>query len=176
MTSHLSVWLVPSADQDTTLSQRIADIAARTGRPAFAPHATVLGDLEIGAAPLSAMLKDLQASLPVQHLPVTAIRAEPLFFKSLYLDLPQSLTLSRFREALAQRLALGPPPFAPHLSMAYGVLGPQDRDEIDGLGDLIGMSLALGRLQLVHSNQALAPSDWRVLEEFALSDPHAQQR
>tara|TARA_R110002020_G_scaffold86590_12_gene213788 strand:+ start:3459 stop:3971 length:513 start_codon:yes stop_codon:yes gene_type:complete len=169
LSAQLSVWLVPSADQETLLRQRIADIATRTARPAFAPHLTVLGDLDIDPGPLSALLHRLHSTLPVLHLAVAGIRADPQFFKSLYLDLPVSPPLGRFRDALSRGLKRPSTAFAPHLSMAYGKLDPAERPEIDALSDLTGTILTFDRLQMVHSNQTLAPSAWRVLEEFSLS-------
>lgn len=168
MTLQLSVWLAPGPDQDRVLRHRIADIAARTGRPAFAPHLTVLGDLDVARDRLSAILGEIRAALPVQELCVAEIGARSLFFQSLYLGFPQSEVLRRFREGLTNRLGLRAPPFSPHLSMAYGRLGEGEQAEIGLLSDLLGTVLRFERLQMVHSNQSLAPAAWRVLEEYPL--------
>ncbi|QPM91168.1 2'-5' RNA ligase family protein [Pseudooceanicola algae] len=168
MNTDLSLWLVPARSQAARLRTRIDDLAARTGRPGFAPHLTLLGDLPVSRDRLQAALHDTgDAAAP--EMQVRAIGAEPHYFKSLYLDFGTQPDLNRWRDDILARLRLAPSPFAPHLSLAYGPLEPCEKDEIQRLGDLIGETLRLEALQIVHSNRSLPPEQWRVLSEVPLA-------
>jgi 2'-5' RNA ligase len=160
-----SLWLCPEPAAEALLGGCIADLAAEGGMPAFAPHVTLLGDLQ---GPPGRTLEACRPLLPAQAVSasVTGIGRTGNFFMALFLDLALSPDLAGLREALAAHLGVVTGPFRPHLSLAYGA--PPAIADADLAARLAlartGSTMTLDRLCLVASARAVAIDDWRILD------------
>ncbi len=166
-----SVWMIPEEPELTALSNRISNFANAHGAPSFVPHVTLMGDIAAEEAELAARLGSISSGFSCHKLTVTDVKAEDLFFKSLYLDLLPPPNLIREQAALAQALPASQRPreFLPHISVAYGPINPEIKAaETEALKDLTGVTLSFRHLHLVKSSQNLPVEDWETLRSFRL--------
>ncbi len=167
-----SVWMIPEEPELTELTNLIRDFADTHGTPSFVPHVTLLGDLAGDQAELTAILERIASNYSCHNLTVTRVKAEDLFFKSLYLDLSRPPNLIREQAVLAQGLPASQHPreFQPHLSLAYGPIKPEVKaSEAKALSSLIEMQLEFRHFHLVKSSQNTPIEDWETLQAFALA-------
>jgi len=165
-----SVWMTPEEPDLTLLHKRIKEFASTHNTPSFAPHVTLIGDLAGDEAELILLLKKIATHFTNHTLKVAEIKAEDLFFKSLYLDLSSTPELNNQQMLLAQNLPASQAPreFLPHISMAYGPISPEIKArEAEALRDLVGTTLTFAHFQLVRSSQDIPIEEWEILQSFS---------
>ena len=168
--SHYSLWLLPAADQEAALLERMAQIAGRLGGERFAPHLTIQGDLDLPLEKLSAALAAMARSLPLQCWPVQQVEVSEHFFRSLYLrfaDEPAFAAMQEAAQALS-RTAAGLSPY-PHLSLSYGPAHPDKAGLRQQLADqYLGREICFDRLAVTNSSQTAPIADWQCLAQHRL--------
>lgn len=158
-----SVWLCPTHQSAQRLSNAISDYSTRTGEAAFAPHATLLGDLGGPSAKTAQACRVVAADLAPISARVTALSTTQSFFMALFLDiaLPQKMTQARAR--LPE--ILGVPnsgTFRPHVSLGYGPeaakISAQDAEALEKL--FVGEIIIFDRIAVVASAKSIPIDEW----------------
>lgn len=126
-----SIWLVPEPRSNQLLQQWVDVFAIRTGAPSFAPHATLLGDIDGDINKTVATCRRHLAGIGPIKAQAEGLHTSDSFFMSLYLDLSLPREIHTRRARLAQSLDLPQreADFYPHLSLAYG-LTPDAQHEL----------------------------------------------
>lgn len=166
-----SLWLVPAPRERAVLQGVIQELAARYDRPVFAPHVTLMGDLS--AAPAQSVQACRECLVPGGALVarVKAVTRCAPYFMSLFLDLTLAPDVAEPRQSLGAALGLTPPPFRPHLSLAYGLEeGQISADHMHQLvADFAGTEILLDSVAVVSSAQTIPIASWQVLQDISLS-------
>ncbi|MBT0958473.1 hypothetical protein IV417_13870 [Alphaproteobacteria bacterium KMM 3653] len=165
-----SVWLMPQSDVAAQLSALNAELSAAGAGPVFAPHLTLLGDLEGAPEASAAICADLFSGSGVIEGRINAVRTGPAYFMALYAEVPLPEGRLAARAALIQRLerpaAQG---FTPHISLAYGPDAPAMRHRFEGaLEGLVGMRVVFDHLAIARSAKSIPERDWQVLQKIYL--------
>lgn len=167
-----SVWLCPERTAHDLLAGHIARLLPLSFGVGFAPHVTLLGDMQ--GAPQTTM--DACDQMFHDHGPVTAtvtgIAQSERFFMSLFLDLALAPDMAEPRQTLQEITgSQGQTPLRAHLSLAYGVRpGALEAADIAALAAVFqGMTFDLDHGVVVLSSQETAIADWRVVHRFALA-------
>jgi 5-dehydro-2-deoxygluconokinase len=167
----LSLWLLPSRDDEAVLAEQVTRLSVRLGGERFAPHLTIHGELALGLDDLKALARNMAAQVRQQHWPITALQSGDHFFRCIYLrfdahpafDQLQSMVLARSPEQD------GLSPF-PHLSLAYAQPHPDHAALCAALaGTFAGQTLVFDRLAVVRASKAVPIAEWSVLAEFLLT-------
>ena len=164
-----SIWLCPDALAATALSTRIGDLCALSGTPHFAPHVTLLGDIDCAPAQTLRAVRALGATGALRAR-VRDVGQTDQFFMALFLDLDLVPDPAPLRVDIARSLKVDAPPFRPHLSLAYGhaaALGAVDlRDRLKAA--YLGTEIILSDIAIVASSSALPIGAWHVLDRVPL--------
>lgn len=160
-----SIWLLPAAELDASLRSVIGDLAQRQDAPPFAPHLTLLGDLN---GPIGATRDAVQTAFadigPIEAR-VDKLRQSPRFFMSLYLatTVPDAVTAARQRLSHALRGG-DAPPFEPHISLAYGPLPAAcDAPGVTTLAaPFLGRGITFPVIAVVRSAKSIPIQDWVI--------------
>lgn len=177
-----AVWLLPGEADAARLGERIRQLAARHGGPAFEPHVT----LHVGTCSPDLDIDSLlgrvarQAAAPALECLETA--ASDAYYKTLYVDIapgrrdgPGLLTL---RDDLLHALeAAGAPPspyeFRPHLSLLYGRIDAALRQTLVASNRLAGHRIMFDRIAGVRpapgSDSLEQVSDWALTGRHRLA-------
>lgn len=127
----ISLWLVPPDDVRSGLAQRIDGLARRLGTPRFEPHVTLLGGIEAAGEQVVAETRGLAAQLGPIGLRLNRAGGREEFFRCLFLEVELEPALNaahrRARHLFGKRTE---PPFFPHLSLAYGRLGSDQKSAV----------------------------------------------
>lgn len=122
----LSVWLMPAASDAERLAELIARCSRAFGAPMFPPHITLCSE----PAETSASRGDLALELPLS-LTLASVDYGTDYFHACYLKLRDDTSVlalqARCAAALHGRVK---EQYPPHLSLAYGDLTPQQRDQV----------------------------------------------
>ena len=150
----LSVWLVPAPQGASVLADLIERGAKTFGSPAFPPHITLCGE------PTETTLRsDLVLELP---LTVTfgGVGFGGDYFHSCYLTLRDDASVlalqARAATALGGRV---PDKHAPHLSLVYGALTDEQRQEAASLVAHFPTQVEFDRVEIWETSGAV--STWR---------------
>lgn len=164
-----SIWLCPGGAADAELAAEIAELTRISGTDAFAPHVTLIGDLDGPPARTLELCRRHRPEGPVTAR-VTAVSATEAFFMALFLDVEPVPDLSPIRQAIGAVLGRDLPEYRPHLSLAYG-----HAPELGGAAlhaDLaarhVGGRIVLDRLCVVASTRHRPIREWQVLHDIPL--------
>ena len=164
-----SIWLCPGGEAERDLAAEISDLTLISGTDAFAPHVTLIGDLDGPPPRTFDLCRRYRPAGPVRAR-VTAVSATDAFFMALFLDVKPLPDLHPMRQAIGAALGRDVPHFRPHLSLAYGhAPGLGDAALHAGLaGRHVGRQILLDRLCVVASTRHRPIRDWQVLHEIPL--------
>jgi len=162
-----ALWIMPEGVAYSLTDGYIAKLSQAFDLPKFEPHVTVLGSL----SPETTTLRGLADSLPPFRIRL-ANQAEYLeeYFRCLFLKADETPELM---EAIAKAGELfgdeGRPPF-PHLSLAYGDLPVETKQEmVQLLGSIPEVEFEARQLSVVHASLEMPVSSWKVVERFPLT-------
>ncbi len=167
-----SIWLCPSQETTGVLSQMIDQIAAAQDAPSFAPHLTVLGDLE---GPIEATIAQCRSGFsgaaPVQAK-VGQLSRSDAFFMALYLNIFLPDAIADMRASMAAILSPGmPQTFTPHVSLAYGAL-PIDFNDLPCqtlTQELDKEGVIFNQVAIVRSAKTIPIERWTIAAKFDLA-------
>lgn len=171
MKPEFSIWLLPEASQEALLARTIIDLAEQLGEGSFSPHVTIQGDVCQPQQILSRSVAQLAREFPVQRWRVQGVECGDHFFRCLYLRFGLDAALSAMQDSarLFTGTAEGLSPF-PHLSLAYGTVGPHTVRAREGLAaTLAGQEVVFDRLALVRSSKNVPLEEWATLEQYPLT-------
>ena len=173
MRAEYSIWLLPEAGQEATLSRTVSRLSDELGGAVFAPHLTIQGDLALPLEELAAFTAELAGRVDVQRWPVTEVENSAHFFRCLYLRFATTPGFELLQGAFRamSKTTDGLSPF-PHLSLAYGDAGPHHVQARAALaGECIGRDIVFDRLAISRSSKNLAIADWQNLALYPLQRP-----
>ena len=171
MTAEYSIWLMPCSADLVELQALVDDLAPQFGEPAFVPHVTVQGDLALPLASITNHVRASAAACAVQRWPVLDVERSDFFYRCLYLRFEQGAAfdgLQRAAEAFSNT-ADGLSPY-PHLSLAYGRVGPQQLTLFEALrARFAGRTITFDRLAVCLSSKDTPIADWKCVADAPLT-------
>lgn len=165
-----SIWLLPAAAQETTLTAAVVRLSAELSGITFVPHITVQGDLALPFDALGGLLQRIAVRTPAQRWRVQGVETSDQFFRCLYLRFVDAPAFAAMQSETRHftGTADGLSPFA-HLSLAYGAPRPDASRLRETLaGDYAGTEIVFDRLVLARSSKYVPVADWRCLAQYRL--------
>jgi hypothetical protein len=139
----LSVWLMPAASDASRLAALIARFAQAFDAPTFPPHITLCSE----PTETSKSRGDLGPQLPLS-LSLASVGYGADYFHACYLKLRDDADVlalqARCAAALHGRVS---EQYPPHLSLVYGDLTPQQRDQVPLLVPALPLLARFDRLE-----------------------------
>jgi 2'-5' RNA ligase len=157
MTTELSVWLVPIARDAAFLQRQIERCARALGSPPFPPHVTLCTDPAVTTLVALGSLGELPLSPTF-----TTLEFGDDYYHGCYLRANEDQTLRDLQARCVAALGGNAPrPYPPHLSLAYGVLGEEQRARARNQLTKLPVQVSFDRLELWESSGPVA--SWRKL-------------
>ncbi len=166
-----SFWLLPESALESEFAKLVRALAPVFGMPAFGPHATVQGDLDLSADDAEMLARELVAGEGPLSWRAWGIQWTEHPFRAFFVAFDRA---DRFR-ALTERSARltgsreGLSPF-PHLSLAYGALPVREKIARSRplAGAVEGRTMVFDRLAVALSGKEVAVEDWRIVATIPL--------
>ncbi|CAG0959132.1 hypothetical protein BURK1_00618 [Burkholderiales bacterium] len=170
-----SFWLVPEAPVEREFGTLVRALAPLFGMPAFAPHATVQGDLDLSADEAESIARELVDGESPLAWRAWGIQWTEHPFRTFFVAFDRA---DRFHALLERAARLtgtreGLSPF-PHLSLAYGSLPVREKIARSRplAGAVEGRTIRFDRLVVALSGKEIPVGDWRVVATVNLGpDP-----
>ena len=144
MALKLSVWLLPTAQDEPQLRALIARFAKALGSPVFPPHVTMGSDPPVTILAAVGRPEELRSSLSLDEL---AFGDD--YFHGCYLTARNDTAARELQERCAATLgAKVRHDYPPHLSLAYGVLDEAQRTTARALLPSLPLHVSFDRLEL----------------------------
>lgn len=166
-----SFWLVPEEPLERELAALVRALAPVFGMPAFAPHATVQGDLDLAADDAEALARELVEREAPLAWRAWGIQWTDNPFRTFFVAFDRA---DRFHALLDRSARLtgtrdGLSPF-PHLSLAYGTLPVREKIARSRplAGAIDGRTMKFDRLVVALSGKEVPVQDWRVVATIPL--------
>ncbi|APW36431.1 hypothetical protein RD110_03805 [Rhodoferax koreense] len=176
MKPQYSIWLMPAAPDAAELQALVDELAPQFGQPAFVPHVTIQGDLDLPLDVLVGHVRGLAAAWPVQTWPVGEVERSDFFFRCLYLRFAVHAAFDGLqRQAQASTgTAEGLSPY-PHLSLAYGQVQPGQGALVEALrARFRGRRLVFDHLSVCLSSKHTPIADWACVFDAPLKSATAR--
>jgi hypothetical protein len=144
----LSTWLVPAAATEARLETLVGRFCAVFGSPRFPPHITLCGECLPELLGRGQLLETRALSLTLASL---AFGDD--YFHGCYLEVTENAQLQQLQKRCSA--ALGgkvPAGYPPHLSLAYGVLNPAQRQEAESLLGRLPIPVDFDRIEVWQTN------------------------
>ncbi|MCC6380188.1 MAG: hypothetical protein IT519_15345 [Burkholderiales bacterium] len=166
-----SFWLVPEASLERELDKLVRALAPLFGMPAFSPHATVQGDLDLSAEDAEMLARRLVEEESPLAWRAWGIQWTEHPFRAFFVAFDRA---DRFR-ALTERSAKltgtreGLSPF-PHLSLAYGSLPVREKIARSRplAGAIDGRTMTFDRLVVALSGKDVPIEEWKAVATIPL--------
>ncbi len=170
-----SFWLVPEAPVERELGTLVRALAPVFGMPAFAPHATVQGDLDLAADDAEMLARELVAGESPLAWRAWGLQWTEHPFRTFFVAFDRADRFNALRERSAKLTGSreGLSPF-PHLSLAYGNLPVREKIARSRplAGAIEGRTIKFDRLAVALSGKDIPVDEWRVVATVRLgSDP-----
>lgn len=167
---------MPEPALEAELGKLVRALAPVFGMPAFAPHATVQGDLDLSAADAEMLARELVAGESPLAWRAWGIQWTEHPFRTFFVAFDRA---DRFHALLDRSAKLtgsrdGLSPF-PHLSLAYGTLPVREKIARSRplAGAIDGRTMRFDRLVVALSGKETPVEDWRVVATIPLgADPN----
>ena len=123
-----SFWLVPEPALEAELTKLVRALAPVFGMPAFAPHATVQGDLDLSADDAEMLARELVAGEAPLAWRAWGLQWTEHPFRTFFVAFDRADRFNALRDRAAKLTGSrdGLSPF-PHLSLAYGNLPVREK-------------------------------------------------
>ena len=162
------LWLAPEGEARDDLQEVIDRLAEAYGGPTFTPHVTLLSGLDGSEASLLETNRKLAAALDSFHLELTTLESGTTFFQCVYMQVGQSPSLSRTRQAAGEAFGLPAGGYMPHLSLYYGDASQERRTAIvEAVPPKAKRRFAVEAIQLIRADSE-RPIDWHCIERSPL--------
>jgi hypothetical protein len=166
-----SFWLVPEPALEAELAKLVRALAPVFGMPAFAPHATVQGDLDLTADDAEMLARDLVANESPLAWRAWGIQWTEHPFRTFFVAFDRADRFNALRDRSAKLTGSrdGLSPF-PHLSLAYGNLPVREKIARSRPlnGGFEGRSMTFDRLVVALSGRDVPIEEWRAVATIPL--------
>ncbi len=125
----ISIWLTPSKKDECYLQNIINKLASENQAPVFSPHMTLLSPVDLNENELHSVLSNVSKEFEPLYVTLAGINHSPNIWKTVFVELEESLELITLQQQIASQLSSTPPyEFLPHISLIYKDL-PQEKKE-----------------------------------------------
>jgi hypothetical protein len=166
-----SFWLVPEPALEAELGKLVRALAPVFGMPAFAPHATVQGDLDLSADDAEMLARELVAGEAPLAWRAWGIQWTEHPFRTFFVAFDRADRFNALRDRSAKLVGSrdGLSPF-PHLSLAYGNLPVREKIARSRplAGAIDGRSMTFDRLVVALSGREVPVDEWKTVATIPL--------
>jgi len=166
-----SFWLVPEPALEAELTKLVRALAPVFGMPAFAPHATVQGDLDLSADDAEMLARELVAGEAPLAWRAWGIQWTEHPFRTFFVAFDRADRFNALRDRSAKLVGSrdGLSPF-PHLSLAYGNLPVREKIARSRplAGAIDGRSMTFDRLVVALSGREVPVDEWKTVATIPL--------
>jgi 2'-5' RNA ligase len=165
-TSGYHLFLEPEGQLRDILTQQIVHLAEQFHGPVFPPHVTLLGPIERVEAEVIQLAQALAAETHPFTLTLGDWGREPVFFRSLYARIEDSVPLQSCHDRAKELFTRENEPFyAPHLSIFYGLPSDEERRAlIQEISYPRGVSFVADRIH-IYKTEGRADA-WKLIDTF----------
>lgn len=170
----ISIWLIPSEEDEKYLKSIIDDLGRKYQAPSFTPHLTLYGNVNTEPEIAHQAVKESTQEIPPFTLSVDKLNYTDLFFKTVFIEIQENEILNTLYQRLRNKLGqYGKYSLKPHISLIYKELSEEKKQRIiKGLN--IKRDFTVNRMVVVTSgNTEKGRYDverWRVLFTEKLSN------
>ncbi len=166
--SSYSLWLMPRGEVRRRLARAIVDLSREYSTPAFEPHVTLAGNIAGPAEEVVAKTRELVRQIPPFTIRLTAADGLDEYFRCLFVRVAAPQPLKKANKAACKVFRLErQPAFMPHLSLLYGSLPANVKQEIiASLGRKFELEFKARSIHLYLIKGA--PEAWRQVARFGL--------
>jgi 2'-5' RNA ligase len=160
------LWLIPAGSVNKTLSQLISNISKPFNAPVFEPHVTLLGRLKGLQNPLEKKAEKLVSELSEFTVYLTEPDFRDSYYQCLYYKVKATRQLISVYETAFEIFcpAKKIEPFFPHLSLLYGNITQNEKQEIS---KNFKSNLFKFNVQSIYLVSIDGDSeDWKIVKEF----------
>ncbi len=163
-----SIWIQPTGEVCSELSDIISRLSREYSTPAFEPHITLLGELVGQEEELVSRTRQLAIQLHPYVVELEDVDGLDEFYRCLFVHIKETdpvMAANAQARKLFRRKSDGK--YMPHLSLLYGDLKPTTKEEIKAsLGKTIRWNFPVDRIHLVSTYGNT--KDWYHLGEFTI--------
>jgi len=163
-----SIWLMPTGRVYYQLSELISQLSKKYSTPNFEPHVTLLGNL-IGPGE-DLISKTLKLVEQLKSFEIKLKKADYFdeYFKCLFIRAGKSKEVIKANNIAREIFNLNlDPEYMPHLSLMYGNLNPETKEEIlADSGKEFDISFEVKSIHLFSTTDAV--KDWYRVKELFL--------
>jgi hypothetical protein len=168
MAEKYSLWVMPSGKTKRELEDVIRVLAKRQGGLAFEPHITLLHDVEGTRVDVLRKVEQLSRLISPYAISFSTIASDKSFWKCVFLQAEENNIVPN----ATARKVFGreeDPPYATHLSLFYGMLPEERREEIRlAAQELLALPITF-TADAIHVYPAAFPiENWKRIEVFPL--------
>jgi 2'-5' RNA ligase len=164
-----ALWLMPTGELYSDLSDTIIRLSQQFQTPAFSPHITLLSGLADSEKELVSKASHLSSFTKSFEIRLRNVGFRDEYFRCLFIHVEETTELLEAHSKAAKVFARPQDSqLMPHLSIVYGNLSSAEKQElVNQLKLPIGMSFRVDRVHLFLTEGR--PADWRPVGEFKLS-------
>ncbi|KAJ3151538.1 hypothetical protein HDU89_001981 [Geranomyces variabilis] len=169
-----SLWLVP--DEPAGLEETIRSLSKELGTPAWNPHITLLGGITTTRETAVEITAKVTAGGTPFQVTLVEVTSQPTYFQAITATpspSPQLLALHAHAVATLGDLAREQGHFRPHLSLVYGDLEQNVKDQLVARlnkpeAGVVGTIVKIGKVQMwaIRANVR----DWEIIAEHSFPD------
>lgn len=163
-----SIWLTPTGEVYRKLAEIISQLSKKYSTPNFEPHLTLIGDL-IGSEE-EIISKTLKLAEQLKPFEIKLKKADYFdeYFKCLFIRAGKTKEVIEANNIAREAFNLEPnPEYMPHLSLMYGDLSPEIKEEIlTDLGKEFDLSFEVKSIHLFSTTGEV--KDWSKVKECLL--------
>ncbi len=167
-----SLWLMPTGLTFDRLQVLITQLSEEYETPAFAPHVTLIGELNINKDTAILKTTELAAKLEPLHLTMRTAECYDEYFRCVFLK--AEMTPALLQANAAARAIFGihdQETFLPHLSLVYGDLDRRTKQKIVGeLGSRANVAFIAEGIHLYYTGEK--PENWHCISKIPFAKRH----
>ncbi len=166
-----SIWLIPAGDVHQKLAEIIYNLSKEHSTPNSEPHVTLIGEGELVGTEEEVLSKTSKLAEILKPLEIKLKKADYFdeYFKCLFIRAEKTKEIMEANNVARKHLNLRPnPDYMPHLSLMYGDINPETKEEI--LANLrmnFDISFEVKSIHLFSTDGEV--KDWHKIKEFPLS-------
>ncbi len=163
-----SIWLMPTGRVYYQLSEIISQLSKKYSTPNFEPHVTLLGNLIGPGEDLISKTLKLVEQLKSFEIKLKKVDYFDEYFKCLFIRAEKSKEVIKANNIAREIFNLNlDPEYMPHLSLMYGNLNPETKEEIlADSGKEFDISFEIKSIHLFSTTDAV--KDWHRVKELFL--------
>jgi|Deesub1362A_J573_1020465.scaffolds.fasta_scaffold00395_18 2'-5' RNA ligase len=163
-----ALWIMPSGDVYERLSGLIRKLAEEYSTPVFEPHITLAGGLIGDGEDVISKTSQLASLIKPYEVMLTTVEYLDEYFKCLFIKVEETAGIMNAHLQAKKVFALPhDTKYMPHLSLMYGSLTPEKKEEIiKETGKRFDMSFEVKSLHLYCVEGE--PEAWHRVKEFSL--------